>query len=133
MLALAPDGGRSSQTAVMSRSTPTGLLRLISSMANTARCLGVPSGTKAPSTLISNGPSRPNSRRLSILIPVFSCPSSHTPSSHACHCHTKFRFGGLGLGHGVVGAPAGQELVVIALFDDPAGLHHQDAIGVADG
>src|SRR5437899_3108988 len=136
MLALAPDGGRSSHTAVMSRSTPTGLLRLISSMANTARCLGVPNGTNAPSTLISNGPSRPSSRRLSTIALTRPSGFSYT-SFHTRNCDTKFRgFGanaGLGLGHRVVGTPAGEQLVVVPLFDDPARLHHHNAIGVADG
>src|ERR1700740_1370131 len=67
MLALAPDGGRPSHRPVMSLSTATGLLRFISSIASTARCLGVPNGISAPSTLISNGPSRPNSRVLSAI------------------------------------------------------------------
>src|SRR5580693_1052294 len=65
MLARAPDGGHPSHNAVMSLSTPTGLLRFISS---TARCLGVPNATRVLSTLISNGPSRPNSRRLSTMV-----------------------------------------------------------------
>ena len=37
-----------------------------------------------------------------------------------------------GLGHRPVGAAAGQQLGVDALLDDPARLHHQDLIGVAD-
>src|SRR5262249_32049180 len=97
MLALAPDGGHPSHTAVISLSTPTGLLRLISSMANTARCLGVPNGTRAPSTLISNGPSRPNSRCLSTI--ALTSPSGFFAASYArCqygaitgNCDTKFR------------------------------------------
>ena len=70
MLARPPDGGQPSHKAVMSRSTPTGLFRFISSMASTARCLGVPNATRTPSTLISNDPSRPNSRRLSTMAPI---------------------------------------------------------------
>jgi hypothetical protein len=37
---------------------------LISSSANTARCLGVPNATGVPATVINNGPKRPNPRRL---------------------------------------------------------------------
>src|SRR6202012_342708 len=95
MLALAPDGGHPSHTAVMSLSTPTGVLRLINSMASTARCLGVPNGTRAPSTLISNGPSRPSSRRLSAI--ALTSPSGFSAASYARvaigvitrHCDTK--------------------------------------------
>ena len=45
MLARAAGTGDSSQTALINDSTPTGRLRLITSMANTARCLGAPSGS----------------------------------------------------------------------------------------
>src|SRR6202047_2827643 len=91
MLALAPDGGQPSHRAVISRSTPTGLLRFINSMASTARCLGVPNGTRAPSTLISNGPRRPNSRRLSAMVayqPFRILRGVTTYSVITCHCDT---------------------------------------------
>ena len=45
MLARAPDGGHSSHRAVISESIPTGRLRLMTNVASTARCLGVPNGT----------------------------------------------------------------------------------------
>jgi len=44
----------------MSESVPTGRLRLMTSIASTARCLGVRTGTSVPSTLISSGPRTPN-------------------------------------------------------------------------
>src|SRR5258707_10585279 len=94
MLALAPDGGHSSHRAVISESTPTGLFRLITSWASTARCLGVPNGTSAPSMLISSGPSRPNWRRLSTIslpaIPGPPRPHALTGVFYGCHCRTKF-------------------------------------------
>jgi hypothetical protein len=61
-LALGSGGGYCSQAAVTSESLLTGRLRLITSIANTARCLGVPNGSGAPSTLICNGPRTPKSR-----------------------------------------------------------------------
>ncbi|EUA87147.1 hypothetical protein I551_6484 [Mycobacterium ulcerans str. Harvey] len=68
---------------MISESTPTGRLRLITSMARTARCLGVPSGTSSPSIVISNGPSRPNSRRLStIALPAIPGPPRLHSRSH---------------------------------------------------
>ncbi|COW49988.1 Uncharacterised protein [Mycobacterium tuberculosis] len=56
-------------------STPTGLLRLMTNMASTARCLGVPDGTGVPSIVICNGPSRPKSSRFStVALPAIAGP-----------------------------------------------------------
>ena len=65
MLARAAGTGDWSQTALINDSTPTGRLRLITSMANTARCLGAPSDTGVPSTLSCNGPKTPKLRPVS--------------------------------------------------------------------
>src|SRR6185312_2041415 len=69
MLARAAGTGDWSQTALINDSTPTGRLRLITSMANTARCLGAPSGSGVPSTLSCNGPRTPNFRPVSPIAP----------------------------------------------------------------
>jgi len=45
----------------------TGLLRLITSMANTALCLGVPKIRGMPSTVTCNGPSTPKSSAFSAI------------------------------------------------------------------
>ena len=73
MLARAAGTGDWPQTALINDSTPTGRLRLITSMANTARCFGGPSGTGVPFTLSCNGPKTPNSRPVP--------PSRYQPSS----------------------------------------------------
>src|ERR671931_634890 len=48
----------------------TGRLRLITSMANTARCLGVPNDTGVPSMLICSGPSTPKPRLFAAIRPI---------------------------------------------------------------
>src|SRR5271154_2439560 len=62
MLVRAAGTGDSSQTASISASTDTARLRFISSVASTARCLGAPSGTRAPPALSCKGPRTPNWR-----------------------------------------------------------------------
>ena len=63
MLVRAAGTGFSSHTALISESTDTARLRLITSIANTARCFGAPSGTRAPPAHSCNGPRTPNPRR----------------------------------------------------------------------
>src|ERR1700742_5250579 len=62
MLVRAAGPGDWSQTASISASTDTARLRFISSVASTARCLGAPSGTRAPPALSCKGPRTPNCR-----------------------------------------------------------------------
>src|ERR1700692_2235858 len=62
MLVRAAGTGDWSQTASIRASTDTARLRFISSVASTARCLGAPSGTRAPPTLSCKGPRTPNWR-----------------------------------------------------------------------
>src|ERR1700733_10471667 len=62
MLVRAAGTGFNPHTAVVNESIETGLLRLITSMANTARCFGAPNGIRAPSAVITNGPKTPNPR-----------------------------------------------------------------------
>jgi hypothetical protein len=61
-LALGSGGGNSSQAALTSESLLTGRLRPLTSIASTARCLGVPNGSGAPSTLVCDDPRTPKSR-----------------------------------------------------------------------
>src|SRR5271157_5432815 len=62
MLVRAAGTGSCPHTASINESTDPGRLRLIRSMASTARCFGAPNGTCAPLAVISNGPSTPNPR-----------------------------------------------------------------------
>jgi hypothetical protein len=64
MLVRAAGTGSSPQTALINESTDTGRLRLIKSMASTARCFGAPAGNRTPWLVISNGPKTPNPVRL---------------------------------------------------------------------
>src|SRR5438874_5187404 len=50
-------GGTSSQAALINESDDTGRLRLITNIANPARCLAPANGRAAPLTVICNGPS----------------------------------------------------------------------------
>src|SRR6478735_9037016 len=52
-------GPAATRPAATRHTCPTGRLRLLTSMASTARCLGVPKGTSVPSTLICSGPRTP--------------------------------------------------------------------------
>src|SRR5258705_4229127 len=61
-LARGSGGGTSSQAALINESDDTGRLRLITSIAKTARCLAPANGRGAPLTLICNGPSTSNVR-----------------------------------------------------------------------
>src|SRR5271168_1041116 len=87
MLVRAAGTGFNPHTAVVNESTETGRLRLITSMANTARCLGAPNGIRAPSAVITNGPKTPNPRPmfLTALQPpgVIDGLSSHFDRKHA--------------------------------------------------
>ncbi|GKU33484.1 hypothetical protein NJB14191_08310 [Mycobacterium montefiorense] len=67
MLIRAAGTGSSSQTALINESTDTGRLRLISSIANTARCFGAPKDILVPLAVSSNGPSTPNPRPESVI------------------------------------------------------------------
>jgi len=60
MLVRAAGTGDSSHTAFVSESTETGRLRLITSMASTARCFAGPNGTGVSFEIICNGPRTPN-------------------------------------------------------------------------
>src|ERR1700722_3984796 len=62
MLVRAAGTGDWSQTASIRASTDTARLRLISSVASPARCLGAPSGTTASPALSCKGPRTPNWR-----------------------------------------------------------------------
>src|ERR1700733_4957665 len=62
MLVRAAGTGDWPQTASISASTDTALLRFISSIASIARCLGAPNGTTVSLTLSCNGPRTPNRR-----------------------------------------------------------------------
>ena len=55
---------------MINESVETGRLRFITSIASTARCLGVPSVTGAPATVICNGPSTPNPILFSVIEPI---------------------------------------------------------------
>src|ERR1700722_2429992 len=64
MLVRAAETGDWPQAASLKDSVPMARLRLINSIANIARCFGVPNGTGVPATESSSGPSRLNLRRV---------------------------------------------------------------------
>src|SRR6516225_9918281 len=67
MLVRAAGTGSSPHTALINDSTDTGRLRLIRSMANTARCFGGPTGTRTPWEVISKGPKTPKPRPVFVI------------------------------------------------------------------
>jgi hypothetical protein len=67
MLVRAAGTGSSPHTALINDSTDTGRLRLINSMASTARCFGAPTGTRTPWEVISNGPNTPKPRPVFVI------------------------------------------------------------------
>ncbi len=81
ILASARAGGASCHAALASESIPTGLLRSMSSAARTARCLGDPNAKGPPSTMICNGPRRPNLRPLSAILSLPSLRSNRSPTT----------------------------------------------------